>query len=222
MQFFALQPRCTVAMEACAGSHYWGREILRLGHDVRLIPPSYVKPFVKRQKKDAADAEAICEASQRPTMRFVQVKSEASQAAAIVFRARDLLVRQRTQVINALRGHLAEFGFVVAKGPTHVGRLIAQAQDQVQSLPEAARPVIAVLMATLHSLDDKIAVLDAEIARRAEEDDDARRLKTIPGIGPAQMADDRGADEPGSSRYKDRQPAKTHDPDSSSPALEES
>jgi transposase len=128
---------------------------LRLRHDIRLIPPSYVKPFVKRQKNDAA--EAICEASQRRTMRFVQVKSEASQAAAIVFRARDLLVRQRTQVINALRGHLAEFGFVVAKGPTHVERLIAQARDQVQSLPEAARPVIAV--ETLNSLDDKIAVL---------------------------------------------------------------
>jgi transposase len=188
LQFFALQPRCTVAMEACAGSHYWSREILRLGHDVRLIPPSYVKPFVKRQKNDAADAEAICEASQRPTMRFVQVKSEASQAAAIVFRARDLLVRQRTQVINALRGHLAEFGFVVAKGPTHVERLIAQARDEVQSLPEAARPVIAVLVETLHSLDDKIGVLDAEIARRAEEDDDARRLKTIPGIGPVTAA----------------------------------
>jgi transposase len=107
LQFFALQPRCTVAMEACAGSHYWGREIPRLGHAVRLIPPSYVKPFVERQKNDAADAEAICEASQRPTMRFVQVKSEASRAAAIVFRARDLLVRQRTQVIDALRGHLA-------------------------------------------------------------------------------------------------------------------
>jgi transposase len=165
-------------------SHYWSREILRLGHDVRLIPPSYVKPFVKRQKNDAADAEAICEASQRPTMRFVQVKSEASQAAAIVFRARDLLVRQRTQVINALRGHLAEFGFVVAQGATHVERLIAQAQDQVQSLPEAARPVIAILVETLHSLDNKIAVLDAEIACCAEEDDDARRLKTIPGIGP--------------------------------------
>ena len=184
MQFFALQPQCTVAMEACAGSHYWDREISRLGHDVRLIPPSYVKPFVKRHKNDAADAEAICEASQRPTMRFVQVKSETSRAAAIVFRARDLLVRQRTQIINALRGHLAEFGFVVAKGPAHVGRLIAQAEDQVHSLPETARPVLGVLVETLQSLDEKIAVLDAEIARRAEEDEDARRLKTIPGIGP--------------------------------------
>src|SRR6476646_10786956 len=113
LQFFASQAPCRVAMEACASSHYWGRELSRIGHEVRLIPPAYVKPFVKRQKNDAADAEAICEASQRPTMRFVQIKSEAAQAAAVVFRVRDLLVRQRTQIINALRGHLAEFGLVI-------------------------------------------------------------------------------------------------------------
>ena len=101
-------------MEACASSHYWGRELSRLGHEVLLILPSYVKPFVKRQKNDAADAEAICEASQRPTMRFAQIRSEAAQAAAVVFRAPDLLVRQRTQIINALRGHPAEFGLVLA------------------------------------------------------------------------------------------------------------
>ena len=112
--YLAKQPVCTVAMEACAGSHFWGREIGKLGFEVRLIPPAYVKPFVKHQKNDAADAEAICEAALRPTMRFVAVKSEESQAAAIVFRTRDLLVRQRTQTINALRGHLAEFGIVVA------------------------------------------------------------------------------------------------------------
>jgi transposase len=121
-----------------------------------LIPPSYVKPFVKRQKNDAADAEAICEASQRLTMRFVQVKSEASQAAAVVFRAPDLLVRQRTQIINALRGHLAEFGIVVAKGPAHVERLIAQAADQSHPLPEVMRPVLGVLIETPHLLDEKV------------------------------------------------------------------
>lgn len=120
--YLAKQPACTVAMEACSGSHYWGREISKPGHDVQLIPPAYVKPFVKRQKNDA---EAICEAALRPTMRFVAVKSEESQAAAIVFRTRDLLVRQRTQTINALRGHLAEFGIVVAQGrsPAQHGRL---------------------------------------------------------------------------------------------------
>ena len=142
-----------------------------------------MKPFVKRQKNDAADAEAICEASQRPTMRFVRIKSEAAQAAAVVFRARDLLVRQRTQIINALRGHLAEFGLVVAKGPAHVGRLVAQAEDYARSLPQTVRPIFGVLIEALHSLDDKIVVLDAEIPCRAEEDEDARRLKTIPGIG---------------------------------------
>jgi transposase len=110
LKFFSGLPRCVVAMEACASSHYWGREIGRLGHEVRLIAPAYVKPFVKRQKNDATDAEAICEAAQRPSMRFIEVKSEERQACAVVFRARDLLVRQRTQTINALRGHLGEFG----------------------------------------------------------------------------------------------------------------
>jgi transposase len=117
--FFAGLPPCVVAMEACAGAHHWARERGALGHDVRLIAPAYVKPFVKRQKNDAADAEAICEAAQRPTMRFVIPKSAEAQAAGVIFRTRDLLVRQRTQIINALRGHLAEFGYVAAKGPGH-------------------------------------------------------------------------------------------------------
>ena len=108
LEFFAAQPPCVVALEACGGSHHWAREIGSLGHTVRLIPPAYVKPFVKRQKSDVADAEAIREAAQRPGTRFVPVKDEAQQANGVVFRARDLLVRQRTQCINALRGHLAE------------------------------------------------------------------------------------------------------------------
>jgi len=182
--FFAKQPSCTVAMEACSSSHYWGREIGNFGHQVRLIPPAYVKPFVKRQKNDAADAEAICEASQRPTMRFVAVKSEESQAAAIVFRARDLLVRQRTQIINALRGHLAEFGIVVAQGPAHVAKLVMAVEDPERLLPDMARPVLGVLVETLRLLDERIRFLDAEIARRAKEDNVARRLMTVPGIGP--------------------------------------
>ena len=129
LAFFAGQPRCLVAMEACASAHHWARAIGELGHEVRLIPPAYVKPFVKRQKNDMADAEAICEAAQRPTMRFVAVKSEAKQAAAVIFRARDLLVGQRTQIINALRGHLAEYGLIAPQGPSHVERLIAQIED---------------------------------------------------------------------------------------------
>ena len=116
LEFLKGQPRCIVALEACGGAHHWGREIGELGHTVRLIPPAYVKPYVKRQKNDAADAEAICEAAQRPTMRFVAVKSEAAQAAVLVFRARDLLVRQRTQVIDALRGPSPNLASLLPRG----------------------------------------------------------------------------------------------------------
>src|SRR6476469_10903343 len=129
LEFFAGQPPCLVALEACGGAHYWARELGKLGHTVKLIAPAYVKPFVKRQKNDMADAEAICEAAQRPTMRFVALKSANQQADAIVFRTRDLLVRQRTQTINALRGHLAEFGVIAAKGPVHTCKLIAALED---------------------------------------------------------------------------------------------
>ena len=184
LAFFASQPACQVAMEACAGAHYWGRAIGKLGHTVRLIPPAYVKPFLKRQKNDAADAEAICEAAQRPTMRFVAVKSEEQQASVVVFRARDLLVQQRTQTINALRGHLAEYGLVVSKGPSHIAKLIAQVEDPQSSLPQAARLALSVVVETLRSLEHSIKRLDVEIARRAREDGTARRLATIPGIGP--------------------------------------
>ena len=147
--FFSSQPRCVVAMEACGGAHYWGREIGKLGHTVRLIPPAYVKPFLKRQKNDAADAEAICEAAQRPSMRFVAVKDEAQQASGVVFRARDVLVRQQTQCINALRGHLMEYGYVVSKGPVHIATLIDQVEDPNSQLPESARTIFMVLIATL-------------------------------------------------------------------------
>jgi transposase len=184
LTFFAAQRPCTVAMEACGSSHYWAREIGRLGHAVRLIPPAYVKPFVKRQKNDATDAEAICEAAQRPTMRFVAPKSEQTQAAALVFRARDLLVKQRTQIINALRGHLAEFGLVVAKGPAHVPHLVRAVEDPDEPIPETARPILQMLVEALHRLDEQIAHLDREVAQRAKENETARRLMTIPGVGP--------------------------------------
>ena len=184
LAFFAAQPPCTVALEACGGAHHWGREIGKLGHAVRLIPPAYVKPYVKRQKNDAADAEAICEAATRPSMRFVPVKSEAQQASAVVFRARDLLVRQRTQCINALRGHLAEYGYVVPQGITHVGALIGHIEDRNTSLPESARTVLMVLVGTYRALDAQVGELDAEIARRAKAAPVARRLMTVPGVGP--------------------------------------
>jgi transposase len=171
-------------MEACGSAHHWAREITRLGHAVRLIPPAYVKPFVKRQKNDAADAEAICEAAQRPTMRFVAPKSDEAQAAAVVFRARDLLVKQRTQIINALRGHLAEFGVVVAKGPAHVPHLVRAVEDGAEPIPEIARPILQLMIETLQRLGEQIARLDREIVDRAKTDEAARRLMTIPGVGP--------------------------------------
>ena len=185
LDFFAKQPRCLVALEACGGAHHWARELVHLGHEVRLIPPAYVKPFVKRQKNDAADAEAICEAAQRPNMRFVAVKSEEQQASALVFRARDLLVRQRTQLSNAIRGHLTEYGWVAPKGRSYVALLGDLLEDELgSSLPEAARAMFRVMLGMLEVLDGRIAELDKEIARRAREDEVARRLMTIPGIGP--------------------------------------
>lgn len=180
LEFFAGQARCVVALEACGGAHHWARQLIALGHEVRLIAPAYVKPFVKRNKSDALDAEAICEAAQRPNMRFVAVKSEEQQAAALVFRTRDLLVRQRTQTINAIRSHMAEFGWVAPKGPSHITRLA----DRVEELPEAARAMIRLMLEVMDQLDRQIAELDREIARRAREDEVSRRLMTIPGIGP--------------------------------------
>jgi transposase len=184
LAFFAAQPPCVVAMEACAGAHHWAREIGKLGHTLRLIPPAYVKPYVKRQKNDMADAEAICEAAQRPTMRFVPVKSEAQQANAVLFRARDLLVRQRTQCLNALRGHLSEYGYIIPQGITHADAVLAHVADPDTSLPESARAVLPVLVSTYTALEVQIQALDAEIARRAKADPAARRLMTIPGVGP--------------------------------------
>jgi len=184
-EFFANHPRCLVALEACGSAHHWGRELTKLGHDVRLLPPAYVRPFVKRQKNDAADAEAICEAVQRPNMRFVAIKSEQQQASALVFRTRDLLVKQRTQTINAIRSHLSEYGWVAPRGPSWVKVLQELIDEEVgSSLPAPAQEMFRVMLSMLEELDQQIAVLDKEISRRAREDEVARRLMTIPGIGP--------------------------------------
>lgn len=142
LAFFEELSPCVVAMEACGGAHYWGREIDKLGNEVRLIPPAYVKPFVKRQKSDAA--EAICEAAMRPTMRFGPVKSKETQGAAMLFRVRELLIRQRTQAINALRGHLVEFGQTVPQGVANAAKLIAVTEDPDIGLPAAVIPVLRV------------------------------------------------------------------------------
>ncbi len=175
LEYFAKLPHCAVAMEASASAHYWGREIGRLGHDVRLIPPAYVKPFVKRQKNDMADAEAICEAASRPAMRFVAVKSEETQASAMVLRARELLVRQRTHLINALRGHLGELGQVAPQGAANIRKLVALVASGDSAIPDVARECLERLISMLNQLDGQIKELDVEMARR---------LMTVPGIGP--------------------------------------
>lgn len=184
LDFVAAQPRCVVAMEACGGAHHWGREIGGLGHTVRLVPPSYVKPYVKRQKNDATDAAAICEAASRPTMNFVAVKTREQQARMMLFRTRDLLVRQRTQTINALRGHLAEFGIVAPKGRVHVGRLAEALADPAAALPDAVRALGGLLLGQIAGLDDKIAGLEKDVRSEAYRDEDAVRLMSVPGIGP--------------------------------------
>jgi transposase len=184
LTFFAGQPCCTVAMEACASAHYWGRAMAALGHEVKLIPPAYVKPFVKRQKNDAADAEAITEAASRATMRFVAVKTEVQQAAAMAYRTRDLLVRQRSQIVNALRGHLAEYGVVAPVGLVHVGRLEALIEGDEGELPEQVKFLARMLLMQAAGLTEQIDLIEKQIRRRVHDDAAARRLMTIPGIGP--------------------------------------
>jgi transposase len=181
-KFMASLPACVVAMEACGTAHYWGRELSRLGHDVRLIPPVYVKPFVKRQKNDAADAEAVAEAALRPTMRTVAVKTAAQQARAMLFRTRDLLVGQRTQLVNALRGHLAEHGVILGKGLGNVVRLAARLDED--DLPELVRDMGRLYLDQIAQVSAEIDKLDDRIAAAARESDVARRLQEVPGIGP--------------------------------------
>ena len=180
--FFAGLPPCLVGMEACATAHHWARELTALGHEVRLMPPQYVKAYRKRHKNDAADAAAICEAVTRPSMRFVPVKSEAQQAALTIHRTRDLLVRQRTMLINALRGHLAEFGVIAPQGPRHVAQLVAAVRDAAEPrVPELARRVLAMLVEQLEQLAAKLAVLGQELLAWHRASPASRRLATHPG-----------------------------------------
>ena len=181
MLFFSRLPPCLVGMEACAGAHYWSRELAKFGHDVRLIPPSYVKPFVNRGKTDAADAEAICEAVTRPNMRFVPVKTERQQAVLMQHRTRDFLVRQLTQLVNAIRAHLGEFGIVVPKGVHNMGRLIAEAETV--DLPPEARMPLDLLAGQFRDTKQRIDVMTGQLKAYAGEDETACRLQTVPGIG---------------------------------------
>src|SRR3974390_3235310 len=184
LPFFARLPSCLVGMEACGPSHYWARELIKLGHEVRLMPPAYVKPYVKRGKTDAADAEAICEAVTRPTMRFVAIKTEEQQATLMLHKTRDLLVRQRTMLTNALRAHLAEYGIVSAQGVGGVGSAIKALHEDQTSLPMLARFALHGLVAQLRSIEVEIEKIDAEILKWHRSNEASRRLATIPGIGP--------------------------------------
>ncbi|MEO1554881.1 MAG: IS110 family transposase [Pseudomonadota bacterium] len=185
ISFFETLPRCVVGMEACGSSHHWGRELSKLGHDVRLMPAAYVKPYVKRGKTDAADAEAICEAVRRPTMRFVEIKSEDQQAVLAIHRARDLVVRQRTQVVNMIRSILREFGHILPTGIEAVSKFAREHGTEEQlEMPEIADGILGVMCHQLNGLNTRIDGLSKLIEQHAWLDADARRLMRMPGIGP--------------------------------------
>ncbi len=184
LKFFAKLPPCLVGMEACASSHHWARELTALGHDVRLMPAQYVKPYVKRGKNDAADAEAICEAVTRPTMRFVGIKTPEQQSAMMLHRVRLILSRQRTQLSNALRAHLAEFGIVAPAGRNGIDRLLQLLADNDERVPADARICLEMLAAQLRVVKEQILENDRRIMARARETELGRRLMEIPGVGP--------------------------------------
>lgn len=185
LPFFERLEPCLVGIEACGTSHHWARELIKLGHTVKLIPPIYVKPYVKRGKSDAVDAEAICEAVTRPTMRFVEVKTPAQQAVLALHRTRDLIVRQRTQTINMLRAQLAEFGIVFPQGVGHATQFAKRVLEGEQpDLSEVAGDVIAQLSEQLLFLHGKVAWYSLEMTRVAKREDRVALLQTIPGIGP--------------------------------------
>ncbi|WP_376100746.1 IS110 family transposase (plasmid) [Roseomonas sp. CCTCC AB2023176] len=185
LDFFRALPPCLIGIEACGTAHHWAREIRELGHEVRLIPAAYVKPYVKRGKTDAADAEAICEAVTRPTMRFVPVKTAEQQAVLMLHRTRDLLVRQRTALVNALRGHLAEFGIVAPQGMSRVADLLAVLLGEDEAtLPPLARQALRGLAAELEALGKRVEEIEAAILAWHMENEASRRLAAVPGIGP--------------------------------------
>ena len=184
LRFFEKTPPCLVGIEACGSAHYWAREIAALGHDVRMMPPAYVKPFVKRGKTDAADAEAISEAVTRKSMRFVPIKSAEQQAASMVLKTRALLVSQKTQAINALRAHLSELGIIAAVGAGKVATLIEIVRDEADGrLPRAARLALMEIADQIETLTRQIEKLEREVVAEARRDADMRRLATIPGVG---------------------------------------
>jgi transposase len=185
LAFFKGLPRCVVGIEACSSSHYWARELIARGHNVRLLPAQYVKPYLKRQKNDAADAEAICEAVTRPTMCFVPVKSPEQQSLMMLHRVRLMLNRQRTQISNALRSHLSEFGVVAPIGRNGIEQLLLVINDENDArIPTDARHCLRMLEAQLKVVKEQILENDRRVRASARETDLGRRLMEIPGVGP--------------------------------------
>ena len=185
LPFFKKLPGCLVGIEACATAHHWGRQLMDLGHEVKLIPPRYVKPYVKRGKNDAPDAEAICEAVTRPTMRFVAVKSAEQQSVLMLHRTRELMVRQRTMLVNAIRAHMAEFGIVAPVGIPRVKELLAVIADADDDrLPPIARTCLDGLARQFLSLHEEITLAEKRIHAWHRSSEVSQRLETIPGIGP--------------------------------------
>jgi transposase len=186
LAFFQKLPPCLIGIEACASSHHWSRELRALGHTVRLMPPAYVKPYVKRQKNDATDAEAICEAVTRANMRFVATKTPEQQSCLVLHRTRHLFIRQQTAVINAIRAHLAEFGIVAPVGRNGVEQLLGIVADpNDKRLPEVARACLAALGAQLRVLKAQILEFDRMINAWHRSNEASKRLDEIPGVGPA-------------------------------------
>ena len=186
LPFFQKLPSCLIGIEACASSHHWSRELQALGHTVRLMPPAYVKPYVKRHKNDATDAEAICEAVTRPNMRFVATKTPEQQSCLTLHRTRHLFIRQQISVINAIRAHLAEFGIVAPVGRNGVEQLLSVTADSNDKrLPEIARACVAALGAQLQTLKAQILEFDRMIRAWHRSSEASRRLDDIPGVGPA-------------------------------------
>jgi len=182
--FFAELEPCLIGLEACGTAHFWARELVALGHEVRIIPPSYVKAYVRRGKNDAADAEAICEAVTRPTMRFVPIKTENQQAALMVHKSRELLVRQQTMLVNALRAHMAELGMIAPQGRARIEAIIAVIEDAGdESIPALAKAALKPMVGQLRAAEDAIGALDAEIKAWHKGNEASRRLATIPGVG---------------------------------------
>ena len=184
LEFFASLPPCLVGLEASGSAHHWARELIKLGHDARIMPPAYVKPYIRRQKNDASDAAAICEAVTRPSMRFVGVRSLENQAALMRHKAREMLVAQRTQLLNGLRGHLTEVGVIAPQGLRFARELAELIEACDETIPFEVCEALAPLVVQLRNLDEAIARLDRSLAKLAQKDETARRLMSIPGFGP--------------------------------------